>query len=146
MADMNFSLIDTKALSEPVTKLIEAVRSAVGVIYEPTNIRRKAKAESDAAIIKLGGEIELRDIAQRASERINNRELRRQKNIESIVTQAQEELPETVDKHPVNEDWITQFFNLSQDVGDSEMQTVWARLLAGEVARPEGFSLRTLQT
>lgn len=146
MPDKNFSLIDTKALSEPVSKLVEAIRSAVGVIYEPTNIRRKAKAEADAAIIRLEGEIELHGIAQRASRRINHRELRRQENIEKIVNQAQQELPETVDKQPVNEDWISQFFNLSQDIGDSEMQMLWARLLAGEVARPGTYSLRTLQT
>ncbi len=48
MSDINFSLIDLRALSKPATKLIEAVRSATGIIYEPTRIRRKAKADADA--------------------------------------------------------------------------------------------------
>jgi hypothetical protein len=146
MTDINFSLIDTKTLSKPVCKLIEAVQSAVGIIYEPINIRRKARAESDAAIIKLEGEIKSQDIAQRVSERVNRLEIRRQENIEGIVVQASKELPEAVDEQPVNEDWIAQFFNLSQDISDSEMQILWARILAGEVARPESYSLRTLQT
>lgn len=160
MPDINLSLIDLKALSEPACKLIEAVRSAVGLLYEPWHVRRMAKAERDAALIRAKGEVdivitkargaekftkELEEIALRASERLNNRELRRQMNIESITVKALEELPDSVSEEKVDEDWIAQFFNYCQDVGDEEMQTLWARLLAGEVARPGSYSLRTLQ-
>jgi hypothetical protein len=43
-----FSLIDLKALSEPACKLIETVGYAIGALYEPTRIVRKAKAEAKA--------------------------------------------------------------------------------------------------
>lgn len=135
-----------KALSEPITKLIETVSSGVGKFWEPTHIRRKAKAEADAARIRLDGEIERWEVAQRAGERIAFQELRRQRNIESIVQQAAAQLPATVSKEQVDDDWVAQFFNHAQDVSDEEMQKIWAQLLAGEVAEPGSYSLRTLHT
>jgi uncharacterized repeat protein (TIGR03899 family) len=144
MAETNFSLIDLKALSEPACKLIEAVKDAIGVLYEPKHLRRMAKAEADAAIIKLEGDIELQELARRASERIMKRELKRQRNVESIVSGALQHLPSSVSKDEVDEDWINQFFEQCQDVGNSEMQSLWAKLLAGEIAQPGTYSRRTL--
>jgi uncharacterized repeat protein (TIGR03899 family) len=146
MSESISPFIDLKALSEPVCKLIEAVQSAAGVVYEPTQIRRKAKADADALIIKLKGEIEHQEIALRAAERINKRDVRRQQNIEKIVANAVQQLPETVSKEKVDEDWTTQFFEYCQDVSNEEMQSLWAKLLAGEVALPGSYSLRTLHT
>lgn len=136
---------DFAGLSEPLTKLVESVSSAVGVIYEPRRIRKRAEAEADAMIALAEGEIQVEELKRRAEERVNYIELRRQRNVERIFAQAAEELPPSVDKRPADEDWVAQFFNLSQDVGDEEMQTLWARILAGEVARPGKYSLRTLQ-
>lgn len=56
MSGNGFSLIDQKGLSEPVTKLVDTVSSGVGILYEPTRIRRKARAEADAAIILARGD------------------------------------------------------------------------------------------
>ncbi len=144
MTDKGFSLINLGDISQPVTKLIESVANAIGILYEPTRIRKIAKAEADAAIIKAKGKIEIKKLSDRATNRRNYIEARRQKNIESIVEIALTQLPETVDETPVDEDWIIQFFNLSQDIGNEKMQTLWGRLLAGEVAKPNSFSLRTL--
>lgn len=145
MSDTNFSLIDLKALSMPATKLIEAVRSAVGILYEPTRIRQKAKAEADAAIILAKNQAEVREIEVRASERLQDKELRRQTNIESITKKALDSLPSSVSDDPIDQDWIYQFFEHCQDIGNDQMQSIWARLLAGEVAQPGSFSLRTLR-
>jgi hypothetical protein len=60
------------------------------------------------------------------------------------MAQAAAELPPSVDPEPVNEDWMIQFINLSQDVSQEEVQIIWSKLLAGEVAQPGRFSLRTL--
>jgi hypothetical protein len=53
-------------------------------------------------------------------------------------------LPELVSDNPVDEDWIYQFFNNCQDISNTEMQSLWAKLLANEVSQPGTFSLRTL--
>jgi hypothetical protein len=142
----SFSLIGLGSLSEPMTKLIESVSSAIGVLYEPTRVRRKAKADTDAAMIQAKGNIEIHEIEARAQRRINEVEIRRQRNIESIIRMAASQLPETVSKEPVDKDWMAQFFNYCQDVCNEEMQSVWARLLAREVAEPGKFTLRTLNT
>lgn len=93
------SLPGLEPVSEFAKKLVETVGSAVGAIYEPARIRRRAKAEADAAKIaaqatvdaakmRLGGALDLQEMASRASARIDNREMRRQRNIESIVRRA----------------------------------------------------------
>lgn len=144
MSGNGFSLIDQKGLSEPVTKLVDTVSSGVGILYEPTRIRRKARAEADAAIILARGDEKVQEVNLRAAERLASNELRRQENIESIVVQAVEALPDKVSGESVDEDWVAQFFNYSQDISDKQMQAVWAKILAGEVAKPNTFSLRTL--
>jgi hypothetical protein len=144
MPEQNFSLIDLKALSEPAVKLIEAVRSAVGILYEPTQIRRKARAEADAAIILARNQGQVSEIEVRASERVINRELRRQKNIEEITRKALKALPDKVNAEKPDEDWIHSFFESCQDVSNEDMQILWSRILAGEVATPGTFSTRAV--
>jgi uncharacterized repeat protein (TIGR03899 family) len=144
MSETNISVVDTKSLSEPISKLIEAVQSAIGVLYEPTQIRRIAKADADASLIKMKADLAMRDLVVRAEGRVKAKELRRQQNVESIVAQAVKFLPETVSNEKVDEDWTVQFFESCQDVGNEEMQSLWAKVLAGEVAQPGSYSLRTL--
>ena len=50
------SLINLGDLGKPIDTLIHKISDATGVLYEPTRIRRKAKAESDAAIISAKAE------------------------------------------------------------------------------------------
>lgn len=85
------------------------------------------------------------DLAQRAERRRSELENRRQRNIESIAVKAGKELPDQVSEEPVEEDWIYQFINYAQDIGNERMQQLWSRILAGEVAQPGSFSLRCLR-
>lgn len=145
MSSGNLSLIDMKGVSEPLIKLIESVSKGIGAIYEPIGKVRNAKAEAKAMLILAEAEGKANAILARACERINFREIRRQNNIDAIVKGAAEALPEKVSPEPVNEDWIANFFGLSQDIGDVEMQQIWSKLLAGEVSQPGTFKPRTLQ-
>lgn len=138
------SLIDIGTVSKPVTKLIEAVKSAVGVIYEPTHIRRVARAKADAALIKAHGDAKVGAFERRVQARITATEVRRQRNIEAIVEGAVKALPAAVSQEPIDPDWVATFFNQSQDIGNETMQSLWSRILAGEVASPGAFSVRTL--
>jgi hypothetical protein len=148
-------LDDIGKLAEPMTKAVDALRSAVAVVFEPTAIRRRAEAEHDAAIIKAKGEIEVSELERRAVQRVDQQERRRQKNMESITQKAIDSittdkailaLPGTTSTAKPDEDWIHQFFDYCKDIGDEEMQSVWGRLLAGEVAAPGTFSRLTLAT
>ena len=50
-----------------------------------------------------------------------------------------------VSEKPVDEDWIHHFLGNCADVGDKQMQDLWARILAGEVESPGRFSKRFLE-
>jgi hypothetical protein len=137
--------VTADALSKPATKLIETLASGIGAVYEPTRIRRKAQAEADALLTLANANAESAEIAQRTVHRIANRELRRQKNLENVARPAVELLPGAVSEEPVSDDWIAQFLDHCQDVSDPQMQSLWSRILAGEVTSPGSFSPRTLQ-
>lgn len=140
----SFSLVDLKGLSEPAAKMIEAISAATGAIYEPTRIRRRAKAEADALILRAEAEREVEEIRLRAGQRIARRELRRQRNVDSITLKAIDNLPPEADAIAPDEDWIFDFFDRAQDISNDQMQELWARLLAGEFSQPGSFSTRTL--
>lgn len=138
------SLTNLGDLSKPVTVLVEKVCNAVGIIYEPTRIRRKAHAEADAAKITALAQIELKDVERRALERLVHQEARKQENIESITAQAASTLPPDANVEQLDEDWIAHFFKQCDTVSDVEMQSLWSRLLAGEAHKPGTFSKRTV--
>ncbi|MCH9404911.1 DUF2806 domain-containing protein [Pantoea agglomerans] len=141
------SLIDLSlsGLSEPGTKLIEKVSDAIGVLYEPTRIRKKAKAESDAKRTELISRLELDGIEKRAVERFIRRETKRQENIENITIHAARSLSDTDKIADIDENWIEAFFRECEDVSDEQMQTLWSRILSEESKSSGSFSRRTLK-
>jgi hypothetical protein len=143
LADFSLIKIDGE-LTKPASILIEKVSSALGILYEPTNIRRKAKAEADANIIKSLATIEITEIEERAINRLVKQEARKQKNIEHITLEATSNLPSDADVENIQEDWIAHFFAQCENVSDVEMQSVWSKLLTGEATKPGTFSKRTI--
>lgn len=141
------SLIDLSlsGLSEPGTKLIEKVSDAIGVLYEPTRIRKKAKAEAEAKRTELISKLELEGIEKRAVERFLKRETKRQENIENITMQAAQSLSETDNVSDIDEDWIEAFFRECEDINDEQMQMIWGRILSEEAKSKGSFSRRTLK-
>lgn len=127
-------------------KLADTVRHVVDLAAGPDRIVAKAIAQAEADIILADGRARAHDIEARAVDRLRSREARRQRNIESIAGQANKALPppDQVSEEPVSEDWTSRFFDECQDISDTEMQKIWARILAGEVARPKSFAPRTL--
>lgn len=146
MSGSDFSLVDLKGISEPITKLIESVSRGIGVLYEPAARVRNAKAQAKEMMILAEANKEIEKISLRAHDRVVAKELRRQKNIDLIVQGAIESLPPTVSPDAVDEDWVVAFFDLCQDVGSEQMQQIWSKILAGEVAIPGKFHPRTLLT
>jgi hypothetical protein len=149
------SLVQGGSVRKSIAKFIDTIGDQISLFLEPTHVRRKGKAQADVRVVDakadaeiatvvLQNKIALRDIEDRADERVRRREAKRQANLEAIAAQAVKELPESVSEEPVDEDWVAHFLNHCQDVSNQQMQTIWARLLAGEVARPGAFSLRTL--
>lgn len=154
-------------LEKPTTKLIECVSAGLGKAYEPIHIRRMAKAKQKE--IKLIGDAITENIklptvykdgnitidsssAEELIKRTGNRllftEIRKQQNIESIISETYNQLEneEKVTREPVNQDWLVKFFDNAGDISDENMQKIWSKILIGEIKNPNTYTLRTLNT
>ena len=119
-------------LEKPTTKLIECVSAGIGKVYEPIHIRRMAKAKQKemkligdaiAENIKLqtiykDGDIIIdsssaEELIKRTGNRLLFTEMRKQQNIESIISETYNQLEneEEVTSEPVNQDWLFKFFD-----------------------------------
>ena len=145
MTNTNNISIDTKGVTKPLTKLVEVIGQGIGKVYQPFGTVIQAKADASARLITAKSEIAENELWQRANERNIYVEMQRQRNLEAIVNVAHKALPAQVKAEPVNHDWITHFFDAAKDVSDSELQSLWARILADEVATPGNTSRRTLE-
>lgn len=144
MAVDGTSIVNLGDLTKPATVLIEKISDAIGVLYEPRKIRKKAEAEAEAEKIKAIATIELTEIQQRAMTRLINQEAIKQENIENITAQAVNLLPAHADSEGLDKDWIAHFFSKCELVSDQEMQSLWANLLSSEATAPGTYSKRTI--
>tara|TARA_B110000196_G_C21128584_1_gene657256 strand:+ start:777 stop:1664 length:888 start_codon:yes stop_codon:yes gene_type:complete len=82
----------------------------------------------------------------RAKQRQDLLAIKRQQNIEAILTKAMEFCPDVAsNKHP-DADWVEHFIALCEDTSNSSMQALWAKILTGETLSPGTFSIKSLQT
>jgi hypothetical protein len=142
--DKSNSIINLGDIAKPADTLIQKVSKAVGGFFAPYQIKRIAKAEAEAAIIKAQTEIQITDLHRRAMHRFIEEEAQRQKNMEDITTKALPQLTEEAKPDAMEDDWVTNFFDKSRIVSDSQMQELWSRVLAGEANTPGRYSKRTV--
>jgi len=142
--DKSFSVVNLGRLAKPADTLIKKVSSAIGGVFEPWQIKRVSKAEAEASLIKARAEIEITDLHRRAMHRFVEEEAKRQENMETITQKAIPQLEEDSDPSKMEDDWVTNFFDKSRIVSDSEMQDLWASILAGEANSPGTYSKRTV--
>ena len=138
------SLINFGDISKPATVFIEKLFDAVGWYFEPRQIKRIAKAEAEAELIKAQAKIEVSDLQQRARKRSLAEEIKHQENMEKIITKTIPEITESSRPHDLDDDWIANFFDKSRIISDEEMQSLWAKILAGETNSPGSYSKRTV--
>ena len=158
--------LNVKALEKLLDYAASGIGSIAGSMLAPWRARREAQAkeiaaQGDATVLLIQAEAQAKareilvsedknyagelDIAKSINQRILFQEQKRQLNIESVVQKAAEQLgdksvPDTEPDH----DWTARFFSDVQDVSSEEMQSLWAKILAGEVERKESTSIRTL--
>ena len=137
--------MDIKPFNSDVgTALVNRISDAIGTLYEPHRIVKKAEAEAKASIIQKEADIKCSELQQRAMQRWIHEETRKQANIESIQEKAIPLLKDDAKPHEMEEDWIAHFFEKSRSISDTEMQSLWARILAGEANKSGSFSKRTI--
>ena len=151
----NNSIVNLGDLSKPADTLIKKISKAVGGIFAPSQIRRIAEAEAEATIvraqseaeaskIKTQSEIEQVELRQRTVHRLITEEMQRQKNMEDITFKAIPHLKEDANPDDMSDDWIANFLDKGRIISDSEMQSLWSRVLAGEANVPGTYSKRTV--
>ena len=145
-------LASWKARREANAKLIAAKgeAEAQGILAEgqahAMHIIACAQADARAILVSRGATVQGQlDLGAAVTQRIQFQEEKRQSNIAAVVGHAAQELGDgEVQDHEVDHDWTARFFNDVQDVSSEEMQQLWAKILAGEVARPGSTSIKTL--
>lgn len=151
----NNSLVNLGDISKPADTLIKKISNAVGGAFAPRQIRRLAQAEAAAAITKAEAaaevaliqaetEIRITDLHRRAAHRMLDEEAKRQANMEAITEKSLPLLTSSANADGIEDDWIVNFFEKSRLFSDDEMQSLWARILAGQANSPGSYSRRTV--
>jgi hypothetical protein len=138
------ALINLGDLSRPATVLIEKISDAVGGIAKPWQMVRVARAEAQVKAIRAQSRIRISDIEERALIRMVHEEGKKQANIENITAKAIPHLTADARPEDVENDWIAHFFDRCRLISDDEMQSLWAKILSGQVNSPGSFSKRTI--
>ena len=138
--------LPAKEIAKVANNLINKISKAVGVLYSPTHTKRMAKADAKAKIIAAEAEEAAQDIAVRAEARRRYEQVRHQENIESVIRTAIPDMRADAKPEGMDDDWISDFFDHAKKVSDQEMQSLWAKILAGEANAPGSFRKRVLQT
>lgn len=159
--DPNTTMETIGAGAKAATKLGEIIEK----IFGPRWTRKQADADAysdqrklqiirenpDMEIMYVNGQLNARERSQealeyRASQRMLNDAIREQSNIENVLEVTSNELSqiEGISDEPVDNDWIARFFSIVKDISNEEMQYIWGKILAGEIASPKSFSFKTL--
>ena len=83
----------------------------------------------------------------RTISRLSHQELEKQRNFEDIISIADQELAydsEGEEVNDIDEGWFNRFSNYAMGVTNEDMKRVWGKILAGEIKRPDTYSIRTL--
>jgi len=167
---------DIVGLSKPLTRLIEVISQGIGAVSGPYLVRKNAEAKAHEVrvissalkevaeqhhlpVVFKEGKVEIWqkpedntlilepiDSEARATYRLEYKERKRQRNVESITSVAAIELQNQTDvpDEKPDEDWINRFFSAAEDVSSEQMQELWGRILSGEIKKPGSYSLKTL--
>ncbi|ATE84744.1 hypothetical protein B9J07_25675 [Sinorhizobium sp. LM21] len=71
-------------------------------------------------------------------------EERNQQNIEAVTAKAIPHLTSEAKPEELDEDFVRYLFEKARMVSNEEMQSVWAKILAGEASKPGSFSRRSM--
>jgi len=138
------SLVSLGDLGKPANTLIEKISDAIGGIARPWQIVRVAEAEAEAEKIRVATQIEVTELQRRAMVRFIAEEAKRQNNIEGITAKALPAVSPDARPEQMEDDWISHFFEKCRLISNDDMQSLWARILAGEANSPGRFSKRTV--
>jgi len=96
----------------------------------------------DGAMKPIDKQMPLEDRSKKR-ERLN--QIRKQQNMEGIINKALAYCPDNEIANRTDQDWFNSYINLAEEISNPVMQDLWAKILAGEVAQPNTYSLKALK-
>lgn len=135
---------DIAELSKSFAEFTKRLSNEFGLFTAPRHIKRITDAENRANLARAESEIKIADLHARAKRRLEVENLLHQQNLEIIIGLAQPEIKDDAKPDQVESDWLSRFIGDARHVSDPEMQTLWAKILAGEVNSPGSYSKRTV--
>lgn len=118
-----------------IPESVEYIGAAANIVLAPS---------SEPQLLSCG---DASDLGKRAAMRMAHREMKAQENVETTLLYAAAELhgESDVPDDEIEEDWVTRFFGIIEEVSSDEARQLWGKVLAGEIRKPGSFSLRTLE-
>lgn len=90
------------------------------------------------------------DLIRRTTDSLLAKELRKQQNKEAIAEKTIEILAHHRDSNhsesrTPDDDWLNVFERYAENASSEKLRDLWARILAGEIRKPQSFSLKTMR-
>ena len=136
-------------------KSIKKEKLATGIVTSKESSKNSTEAGVSQPFFKLAKKFAIDGallpedkqmlIEDRATKRVRLGELRKQKNIENIMQKTLGYCANFEIKQRTDDDWFSRYIALSEEVSNPTMQDLWAKILAGELAKPGSFSFKALQ-
>jgi Protein of unknown function (DUF2806) len=144
LVNVNVDLGNIGDYSKPANALINRLSEHLGGFLEPYRRVKMAKADAKVAIIAAETRQTLTEIEERGLKRLVTEEGRKQENIEQISYKALPHIKDSAAPEKLESDWIADFFDKAKMISDSQMQEIWAKLLAQESNNPKSISKRAV--
>jgi len=96
----------------------------------------------DGAMLSSEKQMPLED-RSRKRERLD--QIRKQQNMEVIIQKAISYCSNDEIANRTDQDWFNSYIGLAENISSPAMQELWAKILAGEVAQPNSYSLKALK-
>lgn len=96
---------------------------------------------AEAAAIRYGQKIVRQQVNLNRIAGIAASQLKTEMGAEQSTSSPNEDQPETT----IDPDWLNHFENEASEKSTEEMQMLFGKILAGEIKRPQSFSIKTIQ-
>lgn len=144
-----------KAISR-VVGLIEPASDLLTAYIERKSLQIKAKSQAEVDLIRAASALRCDNLdhdqlADRAIEYAVRDSILKQENKEKITRLAMEHVTQRVENNStmdadreIDDDWLSSFEEIASNKSNKDIQTLWAKILSGEIRQPGSFRLRSL--
>lgn len=134
---------ETQIIKAETEKKIETIKGEIA----NNRLIQKTEAKVISDLLKSDTDF-VSNLQSRAAQRFLHNVMREQDNIESVASSAIFQLEEqnlgNDKKGHIDEDWIYKFINCAKEISNTEVRSIWSRILAEQAKGDIEFSMHTL--